>query len=94
MDNVQKHLELTLEVHRRVRLLRPDCVLVLAGVSPEELQVMLRKKIPCDSSHVICAPPEHRMERLINIVDCYLSTTRWEGFSVGLLEALAGTAQP
>ena len=29
------------------------------------------------------------MERLINIADCYLSTTRWEGFSVGLLEALA-----
>ena len=29
------------------------------------------------------------MERLINVADCYLSTSRWEGFSLGLIEALA-----
>ena len=88
-SSVQKDLEKTLAVHRLIRRNRPDCVLVLAGVKPEELQRLLRRKVPCDSSHVICAPPEHRMERLINVADCYLSTSRWEGFSIGLIEALA-----
>ena len=88
-SSVQKDLDKTLAVHRLIRRNRPDCVLVLAGVKPEELQRLLRRKVPCDSSHVICAPPEHRMERLINVADCYLSTSRWEGFSIGLIEALA-----
>jgi len=87
--NFQKDLEMTLAVHQSVRREHPKCVLVLAGVKAEELQRLVRKKIPCDSSHVICAPPEHSMERLINVADCYLSTSRWEGFSLGLIEALA-----
>jgi len=87
--NFQKDLEMTLAVHQLVRREHPKCVLVLAGVKAEELQRLVRKKIPCDSSHEICVPPEHSMERLINVADCYLNTSRWEGFSLGLIEALA-----
>ena len=87
--SVQKDLEMTLAVHQLLRREHPKCVLVLAGVKPEEFQRIVRKNIKCDSSHVICAPPEHCMERLINVADCYLSTSRWEGFSLGLIEALA-----
>ena len=29
------------------------------------------------------------MHQLINVADCYLGTSRWEGFSIGLIEALA-----
>lgn len=87
--NVQKHLEMTLEVHHRVRQRTPSSVLVLAGVAPRELQRMVAKGVRCDASHVICAPPEHHMHQLINVADCYLGTSRWEGFSIGLIEALA-----
>ena len=80
---------MTLAVHQLLRRQHPKCVLVLAGVKPEEFQRIVRKNIKCDSSHIICAPPEHCMERLINVADCYLSTSRWEGFSLGLIEALA-----
>lgn len=87
--NVQKHLELTLEVHHEFRKIRPDCVLVLAGVTEAELQEFRERGTSCDRSHLIVTANEHRMHQLINIADCYLSTSRWEGLSVGLLEALA-----
>ena len=87
--NVQKNLKITFEVHNKLRKFKPNCTLILAGVSYKELHYMKKKNILSDLSHIICAPPEHQMERLINVADCYISTSLWEGFSVGLLEALA-----
>ena len=44
--NFQKDLEMTLAVHQSVRREHPKCILVLAGVTPEELQRLVRKKSP------------------------------------------------
>jgi len=82
----QKNLSRLLQIHGQLLLSRP-AYLLLFGVRPQELN---RYDLPAGQrSFVQCLFDEQNMEEKLQILDIYLSTSRWEGFSLGLLEAMA-----
>jgi len=88
-NNYQKNIEKTLEVYELLCQRYPDVYLVLAGISDEDSSFGQISEFLSCRNQVILLQDEPRMHEWINIADCYLNTSRWEGFSVGLVEALA-----
>ncbi len=82
----QKNLSRLLQIHGQLLSGRP-AYLLLFGVRPQELN---RYDLPAGQrSFVQCLFDEQNIEEKLQILDIYLSTSRWEGFSLGLLEAMA-----
>ena len=81
----QKSLDRLLYIHGQLLKIRPS-VLLLIGVHPEDLE---KHSIHSEQKRLIrCIHDEQNVISKIQLGEIYLSTSRWEGFSLGLLEAL------
>jgi len=81
----QKSLDRLLQIHHDLLLKRP-AVLLLFGVRPDELRKF--KLSPGQETMIRCVHDEQNIPLKLQLADIYISTSRWEGFSLGLLEAL------
>jgi len=85
----QKNPELSLEIHAQVCQKYPATYLFLIGISPDSEKLRdLAKKLGI-SDRVIMTDKQAKMHELLNIGDIYLSNSRWEGLSLGLIEAMS-----
>ena len=81
----QKNLEQLLRIHCSLLRTRP-VLLLLFGVREEELEdydVTMEQRL-----QLRCLHDEQEVLKKLQLADIYLSTSRWEGFSLGLIEAL------
>lgn len=81
----QKSLGRLLKIHAELLRYRP-AQLLLFGVKPEELERF--QPLAQQRAYLRCLFDEQNVPEKLQLADLYLSTSRWEGFSLGLLEAL------
>ncbi len=85
----QKNPELSLIIHAEICRKYPDTYLLLIGIPPEYYKIVkLAEKLKI-KDRVIFTDKQSEMNLLLNIGDLYLSTSRWEGLSLGIIEAMA-----
>ena len=85
----QKNPELTLAIHAEVCKHKPNTYLLMIGIDPEneELSILAEKlKI---RKQVLFIKGLSDLHQLLNLGDVYLSSSRWEGLSLGIIEAMA-----
>ncbi|MGK5090818.1 glycosyltransferase [Deltaproteobacteria bacterium TL4] len=85
----QKNIPLTLEIHQKICEHFPETYLVLIGVSSKNSHVQRLLRALPKKNKVILIEHETEMNQLLNISDIYLNTSRWEGLSLGVIEAMA-----
>ncbi len=85
----QKNPELSLRVLARLSRKHKDLYLFFIGLpSNQDKLNYLAKKLNI-ADRVIYTGTLANVNELLNIGDIYLSTSRWEGFSLGLIEAMS-----
>lgn len=85
----QKNIDASLEIIAKLKDSGCNAYLLLIGVSPVDAQLQKRMAELKITNQVICPPQVNDTRDLLNQADIYLSTSRWEGMSLGLLEAMA-----
>ena len=85
----QKNPELSLRIHAEICAHYPEAYLFLIGISPTEKKILkLAQKLKI-KNRIILIDNQQEINRILNIGDLYLSTSRWEGLSLGVIEAMA-----
>ncbi len=85
----QKNPELTLHIHARICRKIPNAYLVLFGIPPDSRKIIKLAESLNISNQVVLIDKQSEMNKLLNIGDVYISTSRWEGLSLGVIEAMA-----
>lgn len=85
----QKNPEHSLRIHSRICNKYPDAYLFLIGISPNYRKIKrLAGKLNIGNK-LILTDNRSDIDQILNIGDLYLSTSRWEGLSLGVIEAMA-----
>lgn len=85
----QKNPELSLKIHSQILKKHPKAYLFLIGIAPDYNKInKLAKKLDIQNN-IVLTDNERDIDQVLNIGDLYLSTSRWEGLSIGLIEAMA-----
>ena len=84
-----KHPELALTLQGLLTTSNPEAFFVIAGMDDTDLDSFERQGVSLRRSHIRVLKDKTNLHEWLNIADCYLNTSRWEGLSLGLLEAMA-----
>lgn len=85
----QKNPEFSLRVHAVLCQTFPDLYLFLIGIPVNSDNIVSLAKQLGTEKRVILTEKQQNMSQLLNIGTVYLNCSRWEGLSVGIIEAMA-----
>ena len=85
----QKNPELSLRIHEKLCRKYPDLFLFLIGIPPDSTNIIKLSENLNTADRVIITDKQQNMNHLLNIGDVYLNCSRWEGLSIGIIEAMA-----
>jgi len=85
----QKNPELTLLVHAEVCKYFPNTFLLMIGIDSDDKELQEKAESLGTLDRTKFVQGLSNMHELLNIGDLYLSTSRWEGLSLGVVEAMS-----
>jgi len=85
----QKNPELTLDIFAKIYEKDPDSYLMLIGISKDDYKIQKQAESLGIQDHLLCLEDQKNIHQLLSVADVYISTSRWEGLSLGVIEAMA-----
>lgn len=85
----QKNPELSLKIHANLCQKYPDLFLFLIGIPSDSSNIIKLAEKLGTKDRVFITDKQQNMNYLLNIGDLYLNCSRWEGLSIGIIEAMA-----
>ncbi|MBF0353446.1 MAG: glycosyltransferase family 4 protein [SAR324 cluster bacterium] len=85
----QKNVELMLKIHERLCTVYPSLYLLLLGVAADDPAFRQSAGSSSVVHQIIPLIQIQDVSPYLNLAEVYLNTSRWEGMSLGLIEAMA-----
>jgi glycosyltransferase involved in cell wall biosynthesis len=85
----QKNPELTLDIFAKIYKNNPNSYLMLIGISKDDYKIQKQAESLGIQNNLLCLENQKNIHQLLSLADVYISTSRWEGLSLGVIEAMA-----